>query len=181
MVHCGFALTRSGRLRRPARAAVISGIRGVFDLLELVRYGHLDRVEVLQERAIVSYSASAENPSSPTFGLIPRSTVFRSCSSISFALIFFTTAMSAVSATYLRFSGLEVVSAPFENDDVDGREVVVRDCGGVPGGVVDSAINRAICQFTGAYTHIWQAQSELKGGQPALSPHSAPEQACRSA
>lgn len=89
--------------------------------------------------------------------------------------------MSAVSATYFRFSGLEVASAPLENDDVDGREVVARDGGGVPGGVVDSAVGRVISQLTKEHTHVWQAQSELEGATRAWALYSVPEEAWRSA
>ncbi len=48
--------------------------------------------------------------------------------------------MSEGSATYLRFSGLEVESAPFENEEMEGNEAEPRNCGGVPGGVVESAV-----------------------------------------
>ena len=55
---------------------------------------------------------------------------------------FLTTSMSAVSATYLRFSGLEVDSALFDREEIAGREADPRNCGGVPGGVVDTAVHR---------------------------------------
>ena len=75
-----------------------------------------------------------------TFALIPRRTVFRSLSSTSFCLIFLTTSMSAVSATYLRLRGLDVDSESFDKDATEGRDEDPRSCGGVPGGVVDTAI-----------------------------------------
>ena len=77
-----------------------------------------------------------------TLGLTPRRTVLRSCNSISFCLILLTTSMSALSATYLRFNGLLVESAPLDREATEGRDAEPRSCGGVPGGVVDSAEKR---------------------------------------
>ena len=71
---------------------------------------------------------------------MPRRTVFRSCNSISLALILFTTSTSEVSVTYLRLSELELESGILDSEDDDGRAADARDCGGVPGGVVDSAV-----------------------------------------
>ena len=48
--------------------------------------------------------------------------------------------MSAVSATYLRFRGLDVDSEPLEKEGREGNELEPRSWGGVPGGVVDSAV-----------------------------------------
>ena len=79
----------------------------------------------------------------PTLILVPRRTLVLSRNSISFALIFFTTSMSAESATYRRLSALDW-SAPREERDIAGRAAFPRNCGGVPGGVVDSAIVRYV-------------------------------------
>lgn len=76
----------------------------------------------------------------PTFAFVPRSTVFRSRSSTSFCLIFFTTSISWLSATYLRFAGDALASVAPEGTAGVAKDVVEAVCFGDPTGVVDSAV-----------------------------------------
>jgi hypothetical protein len=94
-----------------------------------------------------------------TFAFIPRNTVFRSWSSISPSLIFFTASASALSGTYRRFAGEVEVSVDLEAAGVEGStEAAPRE--GEPGGVVDCAatcmrnVSTGICRCgSGRTTH----------------------------
>ena len=88
--------------------------------------------------------------STRTFGLIPLKTVLRSLNSTSFCLIFFTTSKSWESGTYLRLAGVAAEDSTARVRGVAGSACPPVTLGGVPGGVVESAIDiisRKRCEF----------------------------------